>query len=88
MDAAKFAFALAVTRKVEPKPTEGVGTIWNVGSFDEQGDLRALMQSLFPTVETPYRIIESLINAGFRILDGELKKNPSLRVEDLLKGSS
>ena len=39
MDAAKFALALAVSRGCEPTQLEGVGTIWNVGSFDEGGDI-------------------------------------------------
>jgi hypothetical protein len=48
MDAGKFAFALAVNRGCEPAQVEGAGTIWNVGSFDEGGDLKALIQNLFP----------------------------------------
>ncbi len=85
MDAAKFAFALAVNRGCEPAAVEGVGTIWNVGSFDEGGDLKALIQNLFPGTEAPYRALESLMNAGFGLLAIEIKVNPSLRIEDLLK---
>lgn len=86
MDAAKFAFALAVNRGCEPAAVEGVGTIWNVGSFDEGGDLKALIQNLFPGAdETPYRALESLMNAGFGLLAAEMKTNPALRIEDLLK---
>jgi hypothetical protein len=85
MDAAKFAFALAVNRGAEPTGVEGVGTIWNVGSFDEGGDLRALIQNLYPNVDTPYRALESLMNTGFSLLAAELKTNPSLRIEDLLR---
>jgi hypothetical protein len=85
MDAAKFAFALAVNRGCEPAPVEGAGTIWNVGSFDEGGDLKGLIQNLFPTAEAPYRALESLVNAGFGMLAAEMKANPGLRVEDLLR---
>jgi hypothetical protein len=85
MDAAKFAFALAVNRGAEPAQVEGAGTIWNVGSFDEGGDLKALIQNLYPLAEFPYRALESLMNAGFSLLAAELKANPGLRVEDLLK---
>jgi hypothetical protein len=84
MDAGKVAFALAVSRGCEPSQVEGAGTIWNVGSFDEGGDLRALVQNLFPIVDTPYRALESLMNAGFGLLAAEMKANPSLRIEDLL----
>jgi hypothetical protein len=85
MDAAKFAFALAVNRGSEPGQIEGVGTIWNVGSFDEGGDLKALMQNLFPSADAPYRALESLMNTGFSLLVAEIKANPGLRIEDLLK---
>lgn len=85
MDAAKFAFALAVNRGSEPGQVEGVGTIWNVGSFDEAGDLKALIQNLFPSADAPYRAMESLMNTGFNMLAAEMKSNPGLRIEDLLK---
>ena len=85
MDAAKFAFAFAVHRGCEPAQIEGAGTIWNVGSFDDGGDLRALIQNLFPNVDTPYRALESLMNAGFGLLAEEMKANPDLRIEELLR---
>jgi hypothetical protein len=85
MDAAKFAFALAVSRGHEPGRAEGAGTIWNVGTFDEGGDLKALVQNLFPNIENPYRAVESLMNIGFGVLAEEMKKTPGLRIEDLLK---
>jgi len=85
MDAAKLAFALAVNRGCQPEHVEGAGTIWNVGSFDEGGDLKALIQNLFPGAEAPYRALESLMNTGFGLLGAELKANPGLRVEELLK---
>ena len=85
MDAAKFAFSFAVSRGKEPGPVEGSGTIWNVGSFDEGGDLKALMLNLFPNADAPYRALESLMNSGFGLLAEEIKKNPGLRIEDLLK---
>jgi hypothetical protein len=85
MDAAKFAFALAVNRGSEPGPVEGAGTIWNVGSFDEGGDLKALIQNLFPTADSPYRALESLMNTGFGLLAAEIKANPGLRIEQIIK---
>jgi hypothetical protein len=85
MDAAKFAFALAVSRGCEPGTVEGAGTIWNVGSFDEGGDLKGLIQNLFPQADAPYRALESLVNSGFGILATEIMTNPGLRIEELLK---
>ncbi len=85
MDAAKFAFALAVSRGCQPGYVEGVGTIWNIGSFDEGGDLKALIQNLFPDADAPYRALESLMNMGFGLLEAEFAANPALRIEDLLR---
>lgn len=86
MDAAKFAFALAVNYGIEPGPVEGAGTIWNVGTLDESGDIKALIQNLFPSIEaTPYRALESLMNIGFGFLEAEMKTNSSLRIEELLR---
>src|ERR1700693_4272598 len=72
MDAAKFAFALAVNRGQEPGPVDGAGAIWNVGSFDEGGDLKALIRNLFPNADAPYRALESLMNTGFGLVAEEL----------------
>lgn len=88
MDAAKFAFAVAVNRNNEPGPIEGAGTIWAAGNFDEGGEIKALIQNLFPSVDAPYRALESLINTGFSLLGAEIKANPGLRIEDLLKAEA
>lgn len=85
MDAAKFAFALSVSRGIVPESVEGVGTIWNVGSFDENGEIKALIQNLYPNTESPYRALESLMNTGFSLLATEIKADPSLRIEVLLR---
>ena len=71
-------------RGCEPAPIEGAGTIWNVGSFDEAGDLKALVQNLFPNADAPYRALESLMNTGFGLLAVEMRTNPGLRIEELL----
>jgi hypothetical protein len=85
MDAAKFALALAISRGYEPGRPEGAKTIWNVGTFDADGELKALVQNLFPNVDTPYRAVESLMNIGFGVLANEMKATSGLRIEDLLK---
>jgi hypothetical protein len=88
MDAAKFAFVLAVNKGLQPGPVEGAGTIRNVGSFDEGGDLKAQIQNLFPNSDAPYRALESLMNSGFGLLATEIAANPSLRIEELLTKES
>jgi hypothetical protein len=84
MDAAKFAFAFAVEKGCEPASIEGTGTIWNVGTLDEGGDLRTLIENLYPNVQQPYRALESLMNSGFSLLADEMKSDGGLRIEEVL----
>lgn len=88
MDAAKFAFAFTVSTGVSPAEVDGAGTIWNVGSFDEDGEIKVLIQNLFPSSVTPYRTLESLINTGFSLLAVELEANPNVTVKELLDRNS
>lgn len=68
-DAAKFAMAHAIASGVPRGVTEGAGTKWNVGSFDGDGALKAVIESLYPDEAQPYRQIEHLINEGLRLFD-------------------
>lgn len=88
MDAAKFAFAFAVEKGCEPASIEGTGTIWNVGTLDEGGDLKTLIENLYPHVQQPYRALESLVNSGFSLLADEIKSDGGLRVEEVLGRSA
>lgn len=85
MDAAKFAFAYAVEQGCEPGPIEGTGTIWNVGTLDEGGDLKALIQNLYPQTLFPYRALESLMDTGFGLLAKEMSSASGLRIEQILQ---
>lgn len=69
IEAAKFAMAHAINQGVGRGTTEGVGTIWNVGSFDGDGALKAVIEALHPDETNPYRLVEHLINEGLRLLD-------------------
>ena len=82
--AAKFALATAINSGDEPKGAEGTGTIWNVGSFDTDSELKNLIPVLFPGSETPYRTVEELINAGFELLGSKMRDNPNITPLDLL----
>jgi hypothetical protein len=88
MDAAKFAFAYAVEKGSEPSAVEGTGTIWNVGTLDEGGDLKTLIENLYPQVEYPYRALESLMEIGFGLLAAEMKVSGSLRIETMLRAGA
>jgi len=69
IDAAKFAMSIAIREGDVPSSIEGANTIWNVGSFDTDGQIRQILPVLFSGCETPYRAAESLIDQGLaRIL--------------------
>lgn len=83
-DAAKFAIALAIEEGQEPDRAGNVETVWNVGSFDPDGEFRQLIKSLYPDVDQPYAAAEYCINEGFRILDSHLEENKDLDVLELI----
>jgi hypothetical protein len=64
IDAAKFAMSIAIREGDTPTPIEGANTIWNVGSFDSDGQIRQILPALFAGCDTPYRAAESLIDQG------------------------
>lgn len=69
IEAAKFALAYAINEGVTRGTTDGTGTKWNVGSFDSDGGLKAVIEALYPDEPSPYRLIEHLINAGLQLMD-------------------
>lgn len=71
IDAAKFAMAHAINEGVGRGSAEGAGTKWNVGSFDSDGALKAVVESLYPDETNPYRLVEHLINEGLVLLDSD-----------------
>ena len=64
IDAAKFAMAHAIELKASRGSTEGASTKWNVGSVDNDGTMKAIIQALYPEEAQPYRLIEHLMNEG------------------------
>lgn len=91
IDAAKFAMGLAIRARVGegvPAPTvEGAGTKWNVGSFDPNNDLQTLLVALYPGVETPYRLLEYLIDEGLKLVAAHIAESGMIDVSDLIDGS-
>jgi hypothetical protein len=73
IDAAKFAMSLAINQNPEINPVEGASTIWNVGSFDPDGELRQLIPTFFPNCKTPYRAVEFLIDLGLKQMYEQVK---------------
>jgi hypothetical protein len=75
LDAAKFAMAYAIKGGATFGSFDSVDTKWNVGSFDPDGSMRALLEALFPDAAEPYRLAESLMNEGIRRIGETLGHN-------------
>ncbi|MBL8599938.1 MAG: hypothetical protein JNL14_19550 [Devosia sp.] len=69
IEAARFAFAVAVRKGADATPIDGTNTKWNVGTLDADQSLRHLVDALYPGTVEPYRLIEILINRGLVMLD-------------------
>src|ERR1700721_3338600 len=83
-DAAMFAMAYAIRQGLHPGNAEGTNTIWNVGSLDPDGEIRMLIGNLFPETATPYRVVESFVNAGLLHIGSRIDKEPGIEITDLL----
>jgi Fe-S oxidoreductase len=84
MHAAKFAMSLAINEGIAPTNTEQAGTVWNVGSFDPDNELKELIGVLFPDYDAPYQVVESLVNAGLELIGSQLRNNPNLEIVDFM----
>ena len=84
MDAARFAMSLAIKSDEEPGQIENAETVWNVGSFDPDGEIRDLINALFPEAESPYRAVEYFINVGLQRIDDHLKENKDVDIVELV----
>jgi hypothetical protein len=72
MDAAKFAMSFAIKNGEELGELEGAETIWNVGSFDSDGQVALLLPLLFAGLEAPYRAAEYFVNRGLVLIANEI----------------
>jgi len=71
MDAAKLAMAIAIRSERTAGEVSGAETVWNIGTFDPDGEVRRLVTGLMPEVDAPYRAIEALIHVGLETLNRE-----------------
>ena len=83
-DAAKFALAIAIKAGVRIRQAEGTSTVWNQGTFDPDGEFKSVLLALHPEVDTPYRAIEYLIDAGLEIIDVGHENEPEIDTSILL----
>jgi hypothetical protein len=67
-DVARFCMAYAIRARVQDGATSGTETRWAAGNFDKTGEIRALLAALYPTCETPVRLMEHLVNEGMRMV--------------------
>jgi hypothetical protein len=67
-DVARFCMAFAIRAKVPEGITAGTETRWAAGNFDKTGEIRALLAALYPTCQTPVRLMEHLVNEGLRMV--------------------
>lgn len=84
LDASRFAMALSIERGLEPGRTKNASTVWNVGSFDPNGEYRDLIKALYPEIERPYKSIEYFINEGFKIIDDHIDKQKEFDPQKLM----
>jgi hypothetical protein len=74
-DIARFSMAYAIRAKVGEGATVGTETRWAAGNFDKTGEIRALLGALYPTCQTPVRLMEHLVNEGLRLVAPRIRSN-------------
>jgi hypothetical protein len=74
-DIARFCMAYAIRAKVAEGATVGTETRWAAGNFDKTGEIRALLGALYPTCQTPVRLMEHLVNEGLRLVAPRIRSN-------------
>jgi hypothetical protein len=72
-DVARFCMAYAIRAKVPDGATSGTETRWAAGNFDKTGEIRALLAALYPTCETPVRLMEHLVHEGLRLVAARVR---------------
>lgn len=85
-DAARFCIAYAIQAGIAPGLTDATETRWAAGNFDKTGELKALLLALYPSVETPIRLMEHFVNQGIRLIAEKLTTE-DLKPSDLLSAA-
>lgn len=61
--------------------------------LDPDGEIRILINNLYPDTTTPYRVVESFVNAGLAAIGARMEDEPGIDIGDFfpvaetLKGS-
>lgn len=82
-DIVRFCIAYAIKMKVpEGDSSASTETKWAVAALDETGELRELLNTLFPQCKTPGRLMEHFMNEGIKLIGKKIEK-PSVSPSDL-----
>lgn len=73
-DIARFCMAYAIRAGVPEGSTSGTETRWAAGNFDKTGEIRSLLGALYPSCETPIRLMEHLVNEGLKLVVERLQE--------------
>ncbi len=74
-DAARFCMAYAIRAKVPEGTTSGLDTSWAAGNFDKTGEIRALLGALYPSCQTPVRLMAHLVHEGLRLVVARVRSD-------------
>lgn len=88
--AIRLGLAYAIRRQLAPVRGDnfghpGDGQNMNVGSFDPTGEIRALIQALYPDADDPYQVAETLMSLGLVALGQEVTEKRVQRLRDILE---
>ena len=64
--------------------TPGHGQNLNVGSFDQNGDIRAILTALYPEVDDPYALAETLMSLGLMRLWSDIQDGTVVAFEQVM----
>jgi hypothetical protein len=84
-DIARFCLGYAIRANVPDGVTVGTETRWTAGLFDPTGEIRALVEALYPQNTTPVRLMEHLVNVGLGLVSARLR-DQSVGPADLFVG--
>ena len=92
MQVMRLGLAYAIRSEIEPVRDAGFGRAGdgqnvNVGSFDRGGDIRALVQALYPDAGDPYVVVETLMSRGLVKLAADLDDGTVTQITDLFYGA-
>jgi len=82
IDMARFALALALDKDIPPNNVENAETVWNVGSFDPDMEIKSVLKTLYPEYP-PYRLSEFYLNKGLEIIGKRMEEDPYLDIKDI-----